>query len=160
MHRPVNKLIHQFNERGLTLALAESATCGLATHQLSTVRGTSNVLMGSVICYNESVKSSLLSISPALIKRHTAESREVTDALVKNLKRLFKVNVYAAITGLASPGGSESKDKPVGTIFYAVLYKQQLHSTRMRFLGSPMEVKKKACDHLYKYLLDVTSMKK
>jgi len=67
-----NKLVKLLLEKKLTIAFAESMTCGLITHQLNTVKGTSQVLKGSVICYSEEVKKNLLSVSSKLIEKHTA----------------------------------------------------------------------------------------
>jgi PncC family amidohydrolase len=137
----------------LTLALAESVTCGLAAHQLSTVKGTSDVLMGSIVCYNEKVKTGLLKVRKSLIQKHSAESHEVTDALTKKLKALIRADIHAAITGLASGGGSETKSKPPESIFYAFSYKNKLHHHRQVFRGSPLQIRKKACEELYRLIL-------
>ena len=140
-------------EKKLTIALAESVTCGLAAHQLNIVKGTSEIFMGSIICYNEKVKTDLLNINPSMIKKYTAESRQVTDALAKNLPRFIEADVYAAITGLSAPGGSETEDKPVGTIFFSIFYRGKLTRERKVFRGSPLEIKKKACKELFKILI-------
>ena len=147
-------------DNNLTIALAESVTCGLATHQLNVVKGTSDILMGSVICYNEAVKSQVLRVKPSLINKYTAESVEVTEALAKNLRKVFKANVYAAITGLASSGASESKHKPVGTVFFAVVYKRKVYSEKRVFQGSTLQIKKKAVEHLYKFITGVVKRRK
>ena len=139
--------------QGLTIALAESVTCGLASHQLNIVKGTSEILIGSVVCYNEQVKTGLLKVSPALVKTFTTESQEVTDELAKKLNKLFAADLYAAITGLAAPGGSETKSKPVGTIFFSLFFQQKLYSRKKRFYGSPLEIKRKACRELYQMIL-------
>lgn len=107
----------------LTVALAESITCGLASHQLNTVKGTSEIFMGSVVCYNEDVKTGLLKVSPTLLKKYTAESQEVTDQIVKSLKKIIVADIYAAVTGLATTGASETASKPVGTVFFIVFPK-------------------------------------
>src|SRR4051794_28794817 len=117
MNNKAHAFIKQLQEKNLILALAESVTCGLAAHKLSTAPGTSDVLAGSIVCYTPEVKRDLLGVSQKLIDRYTCESMEVTEALAKNLGKLIDADIYAALTGLASPGGSETKDKPVGTIF-------------------------------------------
>jgi PncC family amidohydrolase len=155
MKRKVNQLVKYLKENELTIALAESMTCGLASHQLSTVKGTSEVLKGSIVCYDEEVKTSLCRVKPSLVKRYTAESQEVTDALAKNLCHCFEADVYAAITGLAAPGASESKAKPVGTVFFSVVYKNELHCLKKVFKGTPLEIKKKACRALYEFAYSV-----
>jgi len=49
-----------------------------------------------------------------LIKKYTAESQQVTDALAKNLSMLIKADVYGAITGLNAGGGSENQIEACG----------------------------------------------
>lgn len=155
MKSVVKNLVDILKEKNLTIALAESVTCGLATHQLNTVKGTSDILIGSIVCYNENVKKTVLGVNATLIKKFTTESKQVTNALVKNLKRLFNAKIYVAITGLASPGASEKKSKPVGTIFFSILYKKRLFHSKKKFTGSPLEIKKKSCKYLYEFLVSI-----
>lgn len=155
MKSVVHQLIHLLENKKLTLALAESVTCGLASHQLNIVKGTSEVFMGSVICYNEIVKKNLLNVKPSIIEKFTAESQEVTDELAKNLSQLIAADVYGAITGLSAPGASETKEKPVGTIFFSILYQSHITQHRKVFRGSPLIIKKKACKEFYRLLIRV-----
>ena len=154
MHRTSNVLIKTLLENKLTLALAESMTCGLAAHQLSTCKGTSEVFKGSIVCYNEEVKKGLLKIPAVLIKKHSAESPQVTEALTKKLSVLIKADIYASITGLASPGGSETKTKPVGTVFFSIKYRKKIYNERKVFRGTPLQIRQKACYALYKSILE------
>ena len=155
MKSVVHQLISLLIEKKLTLALAESVTCGLASHQLNIVKGTSDAFMGSIICYNEKVKIELLKVKPSRIKKYTAESQEVTDALATRLSALITADVYGAITGLNADGGSETKSKPVGTVFFSIFYKGKLTKERKLFRGSPLEIKKKACAAFYKMAIRV-----
>ncbi|MBS1618743.1 MAG: CinA family protein [Bacteroidetes bacterium] len=153
MHHITNKLVQTLRKKGLTVALAESMTCGLAAHQLSTCIGTSEILLGSIVCYSPLVKTSLLGISEGTINKYTAESQEITDQLARKLRRLIKADICAAVTGLAAPGGSETSGKPVGTVFISVLYRNKLHSERKLFRGTPTEIRKKASRALYQFIL-------
>lgn len=153
MKKLVNELVKLMIEQNVTIALAESITCGLAAHQLNTVKGTSEILIGSVVCYNEKVKTGILNISSDLIKKFTAESQEVTDQLALNLPKLIPAEMYASITGLATSDGSETKSKPVGTVFFTINYKGKLIREKKKFNGTPLEVKKEACKNLYKMVL-------
>lgn len=155
MKKANTKLIKLLKEKELTLALAESMTCGLMAHQLCNVIGTSEVLLGSIVCYNEQVKTDLCKVPGSLIKKFTAESQEVTDALVKNLPSLFKADVFMAVTGLAAPGGSERPGKPVGTVFISGLYKGKIYRLKKHFRGTPLEIRKKTCKKAYKFLYDI-----
>ena len=150
----VQKLMKVLTEKKLTLAFAESVTCGLAAHELNITPGTSKTLMGGVICYNEKVKTDLLKVDAELIKKFTAESQEVTDAMAQNLPQLIKADIYVAITGLNADGGSETPEKPVGTVFFSLLINGKLVQRRKLFNGSPMEIKKKACKEAYMLILE------
>lgn len=149
----VDQLLKILIEKKLTVALAESVTCGLASHQMNIAKGTSQVLIGSIVCYNEKVKTDLLKVDPLLIEKYTAESQEVTDALATNLKNIIPADIHAAITGLAAPGGSENSSKPVGTVFLSLLYKGQLIRDKKVFIGSPFAIKKRACESLYRMII-------
>lgn len=152
MARPAQILANYLKQNNLTIAFAESITCGLAAHGLGNIIGASDFLKGSIVCYDEEVKINLLKVKRSSIKKYTAESQQVTDALAKNLRLLFKADVYAAVTGLAAPGGSETAGKPVGTVFYSIYCNNKFYRLKKRFKGKPLEIKKKACDELYKFI--------
>ncbi|HEX8516495.1 MAG TPA: CinA family protein [Bacteroidia bacterium] len=149
MNKKINEFVKEMKEQDLTLALAESITCGMVAEKLATCFGTSDVLQGSIVCYTPEVKNKLLGIPKSIMKKHTCESMKVTRLLAENLSGLIKADVYAALTGLASPGGSETKAKPVGTVFLCVLYKGRLFRKRLLFRGTPVEIRKKACMAIY-----------
>lgn len=156
----MNRFIKTMMERKLTLALAESMTCGFAAYLLATNKGTSEVLRGSVVCYHASVKKSLLSVSDKLLQKHTAESRQATDAIARGLKKHIRADVYASLTGLASNGGSERKGKPVGTVFFTVLYRNRRHISKKTFRGAPGTIREKACLYLYELIIRHTAAEK
>jgi len=152
--KPASKeLIAYMQEKKLSLALAESITCGLAAAKLSSCIGVSDVLQASVVCYTPDAKAQLLGVRQQTMDRFTCESAEVTAEMAAGLAEKSKADVYAALTGLASKGGTESKDKPVGTVFYAMRYAGKLYETRKLFRGSPLEIKEKACKELYTWIL-------
>lgn len=157
MKRPVQLLADILKKKQLTIAFAESITCGLLTHTLGTVSDTSEFLRGSIICYDESVKKDLLNINNNLIKKYTAESQQVTDAMVINLQKRIEADIYGAITGLAAKGGSETKSKPVGTVFYSVRIKNKLYRQKKKYNGSPQQIKKKSCDGLFTMIAGIIS---
>jgi nicotinamide-nucleotide amidase len=152
MKRPSNSLVTVLLNKEKKLALAESVTCGLAAHKLGLVKGVSGAFMGSIVCYDVTVKQTLLGISKKKLEQFTAESQEVTDALAKKLPSLLDADVFAAVTGLSSPGGSENGHKPVGTVFYSVWYQKKIYNERKRYRGTSSEIKEKACDGLFKFI--------
>jgi nicotinamide-nucleotide amidase len=152
MKRPSQRLADTLKRNGFTIAFAESMTCGLASHGLGTVSGTSDFFLGSIVCYEEEVKTGLLNVKPSLLRKYTAESQQVTDALAKNLKSLMHADVCAAITGLAAPGASEKESKPVGTVFCSMWFRGKFYRVKKQFRGSPLIIKSKACDLLYSFI--------
>jgi nicotinamide-nucleotide amidase len=156
MDRKVNIFIKKLQQKKLTVAFAESMTCGMAASKLATCPGTSDVLAGSIVCYSPVVKRGLMKIPERTIEKHSPESKEVTELLVKRLSGLVKADVYGAVTGLAAEGGSERPGKPVGTVFLSVMYKKKVHSERKLFRGTPSEIREKACFSLYRMISDLT----
>lgn len=154
MKNKPQQLINLLKEKKLTLALAESMTCGMAAHKLSLCIGTSEVLICSIVCYTPQSKMMLLDISKRMIRENTCESSQVTRQLALNLKKRTKADVCAAITGLSSPGGSETKQKPVGTVFLSVCYKHRASGRKFLFRGTPSLIHRKACQELYKMIID------
>lgn len=150
-----NRLVKLLEEKGKTIAFAESVTAGLACAKLAVYKGVSDVLRGSVVCYTPEVKCSLLKVPQSVIGKFSCESQEVTDGLAKGLQKIMPADIHVAITGLAAPGGSETKDKPVGTVFFSVLIGKSLHRRRNTYSGTPSEIREKACEGLFEFVLEL-----
>lgn len=103
-----------------SIAFAESATAGFASGYFAMVERAGEVLKGGVVCYDACVKKDMLQVSKALIERHTAESEEVTQAIASGVAKLMEADMTVGITGLLREGGSETAQKPVGTVFIAI----------------------------------------
>jgi nicotinamide-nucleotide amidase len=106
-------------ERGLTLAAAESCTGGLLTARLTERPGSSAYVDRSWVTYSNRAKVEDLGIDPALIDRHGAVSEEVARAMAAAARARASVDIGVAITGIAGPGGGTA-DKPVGLVFIAL----------------------------------------
>lgn len=60
---------------------------------------------------------------------------QVTVEMIKKGKELLHADLYIACTGLLKKGGSETKEKPVGTFFYSIYYKNNFYNFRRLFKG-------------------------
>lgn len=127
-------------ERKLTVAFAESATSGAVTALFSLIPEAGDFLIGGIVCYDARVKTSLLDVPEHLLTQFTPESFEVTRSLVFGLKKVMTADVYVAVTGLTRPGGSESKEKPVGSMFFYFLHKEREAGFREVFKGGEEEI--------------------
>jgi nicotinamide-nucleotide amidase len=125
----------------LTIAFAESATWGMLSAEFSLVDNAGDFLKGGVVCYDACLKEDLLQVDHSLIKNYTPESMEVTRAISIGLSRLIPADINIGITGLTAPGGSETPEKPVGTMFiYATRKGEQAFSQRFNFTGTREEI--------------------
>ncbi|MCF0072816.1 CinA family protein [Dyadobacter sp. CY261] len=133
-------------EQGLTIAFAESVTAGRLAAEFSLTEYSGSILKGGLVCYDAEVKKDVLGISPYLIEEFTPESAEVTKELANRLKDLIKSDVQVAVTGLTTPGGSETPQKPVGTIFIHILIRGGSLAVRDVFEGTPEQIVLLAAD--------------
>lgn len=134
--------------RELSIAFAESATAGRVTAEFSMMENAGKFLKGGIACYDVCLKESILKVPPALIKQYTPESMEVTAAIASGLSKLIAADIHIGITGLPSPGGSETAEKPVGTMFiYGLHDGKTIFSDRIVFSGNPEEVVLQSVKH-------------
>lgn len=120
--------------RSVRLAVAESCTGGLLAKRLTDTPGSSDVVVGGVVAYDNAVKTAALDVSLELIERHGAVSEEVARAMALGAVRRFGVGLAAAITGIAGPSGG-TPDKPVGTVWLATALGDQVEATRVLLPG-------------------------
>jgi nicotinamide-nucleotide amidase len=106
-------------ERGLTLAAAESCTGGLLTARLTERPGSSAYVDRGWVTYANRAKIEDLGIDAALLERHGAVSEEVARAMAAGARERAGVDIGVAITGIAGPGGG-TPEKPVGLVFIAL----------------------------------------
>jgi len=127
---------HLLIESGMTLAFAESATAGRLSAEFSLIDDAGDFLKGGIACYDACIKESLLKVDHELIEKYTPESMEVTREITEGVIHLIPADIHIGITGLTCPGGSETGEKPVGTMFvYALKGGTHLFSERMNFSG-------------------------
>jgi nicotinamide-nucleotide amidase len=101
--------------RGWTLATAESCTGGLVAARLTSVPGSSDVFLGSVVAYANEVKERELGVDAETLTRFGAVSAEVAAAMAEGARTRLHADVAVAVTGVAGPGGG-TPEKPVGLV--------------------------------------------
>ena len=147
------------SDRKLTIAFAESATSGRLCAEFSLTPESGNVLKGGIVCYNASVKEEILKVPVPLILKHTPESPEVTEKMAIGLKKLMKSDIHIAITGLTTSGGSETPEKPVGTMFIHFLMDNKSIALRMQFKGRANEIIRKTVNSVAQLILGELKIK-
>ena len=118
--RPLPEIVLTLaRERGLTLATAESCTGGLVAGELTSIAGSSDVVVGGAVTYSNQLKERLLGVPAELLERHGAVSAEVAEAMAAGARERLGADVAVSVTGVAGPGGG-TPEKPVGLVFLHV----------------------------------------
>ena len=104
---------------GLTVATAESCTGGLVASAITDVAGSSGYFRGAVVAYADDTKERLLDVPADALAAHGAVSAQVARAMAVGARARLRVDLAAAVTGVAGPGGG-SASKPVGLTYVAV----------------------------------------
>ncbi len=102
-----------------TLSTAESCTGGGIGSAVTSVSGSSRYFIGGAITYSDKAKEKALRVSPAVIRKYGAVSKEVALAMAKGARKKFKTDFAVSATGVAGPKGG-TKDKPVGLVYIAI----------------------------------------
>ena len=111
-------VIEKLNDNSLTLALAESCTCGLVSCLLANTGGASAVLWGSFVCYMLEAKVQMLGLDNKELLANGLVSRQTAISMAKGALNKSGADITAAVTGLAGPLGDGRV--PVGTVWVAI----------------------------------------
>jgi nicotinamide-nucleotide amidase len=137
-----------------TISFVESASAGKLSYEFSTVSDSGKILIGGLVCYNACMKEDILHIPKTLIDKFTPESAEVTQAMAVAFCKFTESDVCVALTGLTTPGGSETAEKPVGTIFIHIIFPDRQLARRFEFKGNPAEIVNQAVDETASIILN------
>jgi nicotinamide-nucleotide amidase len=122
-------------ERGWKIAMAEWCTGGAVAARLTSLPGSSDVVCGAVVAYQNGVKESLLAVPGDVLQQHGAVSTEVTEYMARGAKGLFRVEVVCAVSGFFGPDGG-TQEAPVGTVCASFLTPNNVVSERFFFHGT------------------------
>jgi nicotinamide-nucleotide amidase len=128
-------VLEQLRRRGQSLAVAESCTGGGVGAALAAVPGASDVFLGGVIAYANTVKQQLLDVPADDLQTCGAVSDPVAQAMAVGVRRATGADWAIAVTGIAGPGGG-SADKPVGLVHIAIAGPDGCESEGLRFGAS------------------------
>ena len=124
-------------DRGLSLAVAESLTGGLAGARLTAVPGASDVFRGAVVSYASEVKFDLLGVPEGPVV-----STDAAKAMALGVRERLGADVGIATTGVAGP--AEQEGQPPGTVFLGLAYRDHAEALRVRLPGDRRRVREYA----------------
>jgi nicotinamide-nucleotide amidase len=127
-------VLDQCRSHKLILATAESCTGGLVAATLTEIPGSSDVVDRGFVTYSNEAKQTMLGVSPAVLTRHGAVSRETAEAMARGAIQNSRADIAVSITGVAGPGGG-SAEKPVGLVHFAAASRSGAHADREERFG-------------------------
>ena len=133
-------ILNKARTLGITFGFAESATGGLCAHRITSISGSSHSFMGSIVSYDNSVKSGVLGVSTSTLEIHTAVSPETAREMAEGARRKLGVDIAVSITGVAGPGGG-TPERPVGYAAIAVTSKLGTEFFETKLFGDREQLK-------------------
>ena len=102
----------------MTLAVAESCTGGAVSKDITSIAGSSQYFVGSLVAYQNRLKQSMLGVSEEILRNHGAVSEPTIIAMANGVRKYLNADIGIATSGIAGPGGG-TEEKPVGTVWIA-----------------------------------------
>ena len=148
------KIAQELIKRHHTLAVAESCTGGLLSHQLTNIPGASTFFLGGVVAYDNRIKIKILKVPASTIKKDGAVSHATALSMAKSTRALFKTDYGIGITGIAGPSGG-SVLKPVGLVFIALSSTRETICKQYHFKGTRLKIKNLAAQAALRILRQI-----
>ncbi|MES2003571.1 MAG: competence/damage-inducible protein A [Bacteroidota bacterium] len=123
---------HMLKKENKTLATAESCTGGYIAHLMTVHAGSSAFFTGSVVSYDNRIKTELLNVPPAILQTVGAVSEETVLKMVRAVQQLMNTDYAIAVSGIMGPGGA-TPEKPVGMVWIAVANREKAMAKLFHF---------------------------
>ncbi len=116
----IEKLVGRLlQERGETVALAESCTGGYIANLMTDVAGASHYFKQGLVTYSNEAKQDLLGVKADTLEAEGAVSEAVALEMAAGVRERAGTTYGIGVTGIAGPDGG-TEEKPVGTVHVAL----------------------------------------
>ena len=148
IHELALKIKEELIKRGEMMATAESCTGGLIASSIVNEAGSSAILKGGIVAYQNEVKRDLLGVSEDVLDKYGAVSEQTVKEMAEGARKKFNCEWAVATSGIAGPTGAEP-GKPVGTVWMCVANSLQNEAFCEIFSGNREQIREKS---VYKIL--------
>lgn len=129
---------------GHKLVTAESCTGGWVAQCVTEVAGSSAWFDRGFVTYSNESKHEMLGVHDDTLKNFGAVSEQTAREMALGALRESAAQCALAVSGIAGPGGG-TKEKPVGTVWFAWLCRGSPCQTRMeKYRGDRQAVRRQA----------------
>ena len=150
----MKKLFDYLIENNITVATAESCTGGNISKEFVEYAGISQVFLGGLCTYHNSVKMNVLGVKEETLKNFGAVSEECAREMLIGVKNVTGANAAVCTTGIAGPGGA-TKDKPVGLVYIGATCKENTVIEKHVFQGDRKQVIEQAKQRALELLFEI-----
>ena len=140
---PLELLAQDALEQNYSLACAESCTGGMISEMFTRIPGSSSFFNGSIVAYQNEIKTSLLDVPVKVLENHGAVSPECVEAMAKGCAHTLKSEMALAVSGIAGPSGG-TEQKPVGTVYIAAYYNGHVKSQHLKLSGNRQDIRERS----------------
>jgi len=137
------RVLALLQERGQTLATAESLTGGRLASALTGVPGASKSYVGGVVAYATSVKQDLLGVPTGLIERYGVISAECALAMARGAAGVTGAAWGIGTTGVAGP--DEQDGHPPGTVHVGLVGPGVSTALALELVGGREAIQDRTC---------------
>jgi nicotinamide-nucleotide amidase len=116
--------------KNLTVGFAESCTGGCVGHYMTQVSGSSAYFNGSMVCYQNSIKESVLGVKEDTLEKHGAVSEQTAIEMAKGAQRMLGADYTLSVTGTLGPFDHGIKS---GDVWMAVVYLDEIVTRKFTF---------------------------
>jgi nicotinamide-nucleotide amidase len=128
------EIIDLANLNKAVIASAESCTGGMLSSAITEVPGSSVIFECGFVTYSNISKMELLSVKENTLNFYGAVSEEVAGEMAIGAINNSKANLAISITGIAGPGGSNTK--PEGMVCFSIAFDNEIKLTETRKWGA------------------------
>ena len=121
------------SQKNSVIASAESCTGGLLSSAITGVPGSSLIFECGFVTYSNFSKMKLLNVNQLTLESFGAVSEEVAAEMAIGALKNSKANIAISITGIAGPGGSDTK--PEGMVCFSVAFEKDIKLTKTKQFG-------------------------
>jgi nicotinamide-nucleotide amidase len=122
---------NMLRDKKLTISVAESCTGGYLSHLITSVPGSSEYFLGSMIPYAYEIKMRQLGVKPETLEQYGAVSEQTIIEMANLVRAKFTTDIGVATSGIAGPGGA-TPEKPVGTVWIAYSDRHQVITRKLQ----------------------------
>ena len=115
------------------IASAESCTGGMLSSSITDIPGSSAIFECGFVTYSNVSKMKLLNVNRITLESFGAVSEEVAAEMAIGALKNSKANIAISITGIAGPGGTNTKQE--GLVCFSVAFEKEIKLTKTKQFG-------------------------